>query len=50
LVSVHAVPVGGGVLLAIAAVIQRKVVPNKNIPSATTLLKVHIAPPLGCRS
>jgi hypothetical protein len=42
---VQAVPDGGGVLPAIAGVIHRKVVPNRNRPRATTFLKVHIAPP-----
>src|SRR5512133_914288 len=47
LASVQAVPVGGGVLPAKAGVIHRKVVPNRNRPSARRFLKVHIAPPSG---
>jgi hypothetical protein len=42
--SVQAVPVGGGVLPAKAGVIHKKVVPNRNKPSATRFLKVHIMP------
>src|SRR4029450_10519181 len=45
LASVHAVPVGGGVWPAKAGVIQRKVVPKRNSPSAKMFLKVHIARP-----
>src|SRR5919201_1822161 len=43
----HSVPLGGGVLPAMAAVIHRKVVPNRNNPPAMTFLKVNIeSPPL----
>jgi hypothetical protein len=46
-VSVHAVPgSAAAVVPAMAAVIHEKVDPNRNSPSATTLLNVHILPPL----
>src|ERR671937_555217 len=46
----HSVPLGGGVLPAMAAVIHRKVVPNRNNPPAITFLKVNIeSPPLAHR-
>lgn len=46
-VRVHAVPVGGVVVVpAMAAVIHRDVVSNWNRPSATRSLNVHIAAPL----
>ena len=45
-VSVHAVPLGAGALPAMAAASHKQVVPDRNRPSATMFLEVHIAPPL----